>query len=133
MEEQRILVVESHRAILMGIGDILQAEGYTVFTAADGAQALQMMEEQIHPDLIISDIAMPCIDGYALCKAVRARPEWMFIPFMLLTANSGKEGRMKAKDFGADGYIVKPFTPQELVRAVQACISLWGPAPALVQ
>jgi len=114
------LVVEDHKSLLAGIRDILESEGYTVLPATDGVQALQMMEKEIYPDLIVADIMMPRMDGYALYKAVRARPEWVPIPFIFLTAKTGREDVLKAKELGAEDYITKPFDPEELVVAVRS-------------
>jgi len=119
MSEQRILVVEDHKPLLEGIHDILEAEGYTVFTATDGVQALQIMEET-RADLIVADIMMPVMDGYALYREIRSRPAWVPIPFIFLTAKADKEDVLKGKDMGAEDYISKPFDPQELVVAVRA-------------
>lgn len=119
MERPCILIVDDHRSLLAGICDVLEMEGYTVFAAADGVQALQMMEKEVCPDLIVSDIAMPGMDGYALLEAVHARPEWMLIPFIFLTAETGRENMLKAKELGAKDYITKPFSPRELIKVVR--------------
>lgn len=119
MSRQRILVVEDHRPLLAAIQDVLSAEGYTVLTATDGVQALQMMEERC-PNLIVADIMMPQMDGYALYEAIRARPEWAPIPFIFLTARSEREDILKGKGLGVEDYITKPFATQELLVAVRA-------------
>jgi two-component system sensor histidine kinase/response regulator len=119
MDRQRILVAEDHEPILMAIRRILEGEGYTVFTATDGVKALEVMEK-VRPDLILADIMMPQMDGYALYEAVRARPEWVAIPFIFLTAKAEREDVLKGKSLGAEDYITKPFDPQELVVAVRA-------------
>jgi len=82
MDGQRILIVEDHESLLMIIRDMLDTEGYTAFTATDGVQALQIMEET-RPDLILADIMMPRMNGYDLYEEVRARPEWVTVPFHL--------------------------------------------------
>jgi CheY-like chemotaxis protein len=120
MGGQRVLVVEDYRPLLAGIRGILEAEGYTVSAATDGVQALRVMEEDIHPDLIISDILMPRMDGYAFYEAIRARPEWPFIPFIFLTVKAEEGDVLKGKTLGVEDYITKPFGPQELVVAVRA-------------
>jgi two-component system sensor histidine kinase/response regulator len=119
MSGQRILVVEDHEPLLAAIQGILEGEGYDVFTAADGAQALQEMEN-IWPDLIVADIMMPRMDGYAFYKTVRSRPEWVPIPFIFLTAKAEKEDVLRGKDMGAEDYLTKPFDPQELLVAVRS-------------
>jgi len=121
MSEQRILVAEDYEPLLAGIRDILEAEGYTVSTATNGAQALRMMEE-VYPDLIIADIMMPTIDGYALYETVRARSEWMPIPVVFLTSRAEKEDLLKGKNLGVEGYITKPFDPEELLETVRSLL-----------
>lgn len=117
--EAYVLVVEDHRPLLMAVRDILESEGYSVLTAMDGVDALELMEEN-RPDLIIADIMMPRMDGYALYKSVRARPEWLAIPFIFLTARAEREDILKGKDLGAEDYITKPFDPQDLVVTVRS-------------
>jgi CheY-like chemotaxis protein len=119
MGRQRILVVDDHKSLLAAIRELLETEGYTVLAAADGVQALQMMEEN-RPDLILADVLMPRMDGYALYKAVRARPEWASIPFIFLTAKAEEEDLSKGKGLGVEEYITKPFDPQDLLAAVRA-------------
>lgn len=119
MEGQRILVVEDHPPLLAAIRQVLEAEGYTVFTAADGVEGLEMME-QARPDLIVADIMMPRMDGYAFYEEVRKRPEWVPIPFIFLTARTERADVLKGKQLGVEDYLTKPFDPQELVVAVRA-------------
>ncbi len=120
--KQRILVVDDHSSLLAGIQCILEMEGYTVLTATDGMQALQVMEEDACPDLIVSDIMMPRMDGYAFLETVRTRPEWMSIPFVFLTARKDGQDVLKAKNLKAEGFITKPFALQELVTTVRTCL-----------
>lgn len=117
-DKQCILVVEDHEPLLVAVRDLLANEGFTVSTALSGADALGMMEED-RPDLIISDIMMPKMDGYALLEAVRARPEWSSIPFVFLTARTDREHRLKAQELGVDGYITKPLQFTDLLSTVR--------------
>ena len=119
MGGQRILVVEDRMALLIAIQSILETEGYSILTATNGVEALQVMEE-VRPDLILSDILMPQMDGFALCEAVRARPEWASIPFIFLTAKAEREDVAKSKALGVEDYIIKPFDPEDLLEAVRA-------------
>jgi CheY-like chemotaxis protein len=118
MSGQCVLVVEDRETLLEAIRDILEFEGYTVLTAGDGIEGLEVMEGS-RPDLIVADILMPRMDGYALHEAVRSRPEWAAIPFIFLTAKSEKEDVLKGKLLGVEEYITKPFDPQELLLAVR--------------
>ena len=119
MSKQHILVVDDHELLLAGVQDILETEGYVVSTATDGVQGLEAMKE-IHPDLIVADIMMPRMDGFAFCEAVRTQPEWVPIPFIFLTAKADREDMLKGKHLGVEDYITKPFDPQELLIAVRA-------------
>ena len=119
MSRQHILVVDDHELLLAGVHDILETEGYTVSTATDGIKGLEAMEG-MRPDLIVADIMMPRMDGFAFCEAVRSRPEWVPIPFIFLTAKADREDMLKGKYLGAEDYITKPFDPQELLIAVHA-------------
>ncbi|MCX7682785.1 MAG: hybrid sensor histidine kinase/response regulator [Anaerolineae bacterium] len=114
-----ILVVDDHEPLLAAVKIIMEEHGYKVLTATDGLKALEVMEH-IRPDLIIADVMMPRMDGFALYEAIRARPEWVTIPFIFLTARTEKEDRLKGKELGAEDYITKPFDPQELLVAVES-------------
>ena len=117
--KQCILIVEDHQPLLRALQTVLEAQSFTVLAASDGLQALQLMEKSL-PDLIVSDINMPRLDGYALYRAVRARPEWVPIPFVFLTARGHKEDVLKGKGLGAEDYLTKPVSPQELVVTIRA-------------
>lgn len=119
MGRGKILVVEDHEPLLLAVGDILEMEGFSAFFAADGVAGLRAVEE-IHPDLIVADIVMPEMDGYAFYEAVRARPDWARIPFVFLTCKADKEDLQKAEALGVEGYITKPFEPSELVDTIRA-------------
>lgn len=121
MQKKQILVVEDQDLLLMAIRDVLEMEGYTVITASDGVEGLEMMGNYV-PDLIIADISMPRMDGYKFFEAVHVRPEWVPIPFIFLTARAEKEDRLKGKAMGAEDYLVKPFDPQELLVVVRSRI-----------
>lgn len=105
--------------MLSAIESILTAEGYEVITARDGLEAIEKMEDAT-PKLILADIMMPRMDGYALYNEVRARPEWVRIPFIFLTAKSEPGDILKGKKLGAEDYITKPFSTDELTVAVES-------------
>jgi signal transduction histidine kinase len=94
-------------------------EGYLVSTAIDGEDALESLKA-IYPDLIVADIMMPNMDGYALYRAIRARPECVPIPFIFLTAKAEREDVLIGKALGAEDYLTKPLDPEELLVAVRA-------------
>ncbi len=114
-----ILVVEDQELLRIAIRDVLELEGYTVLTANDGLEALEVMEKA-RPDLILADIMMPRMDGYTLYEEVRSRPKWVLIPFIFLTARAEREDIIKGKSLGAEDYITKPFDPQLLIAAISA-------------
>jgi DNA-binding response OmpR family regulator len=121
MNKQSILVVEDHVPLLKAVQDILQTDGYIVLTATDGREAIRLMEDSC-PDLIVTDILMPRMDGYAFRKAICARSEWEQIPFIFLTAKAEIEDILKAKGIGADSYLVKPFDPDELLTTIHSVL-----------
>ena len=126
MGRKCILVVDDRGTLLAAVREILEMEGYTVLVALDGMQALQVMEE-VRPDLIVADILMPRMDGYTLYERIRARSEWVSIPFIFLTARAGKEDIAKGRDLGVEGYITKPFDPDALLEAIKAQLEMLAP------
>ena len=119
MSQENILIVEDNPVLREGLQEMLELEGFIVQTASNGREALDRMVGQ-HPDLILSDIAMPEMDGLAFFRAVRNRPEWISIPFIFLTARGEREDVLAGKDLGADDYLVKPATRDELLTAVSS-------------
>ena len=118
-EPQTVLVVEDNQAMLTGFRDILESSGYSVSTASNGMAALEALKD-IEPDLILSDISMPIMDGLELYKEVRKRPEGIAIPFIFVTARGTREDSRAALELGVDDYITKPVTSKELLAAVRA-------------
>lgn len=116
--EERVLLVEDHALLLRILRMILEAEGYRVTGVSSGAEALRVMEKAL-PNLIISDIVMPGMDGYAFYKTIRARPEWGSIPFMFLTARTDEWSSVRAKSLGVDCTITKPFLVENLLAVVR--------------
>lgn len=121
LKKAKILVVEDHSDLLHGIRGILELEDYEVLTAATGAKGLEILRNATcAPDLIVSDIVMPDVDGYDFYKAVRQETRWLNIPFVFLTAKNRKEDVLFGKELGADDYIGKPFDAQELIVTVNS-------------
>jgi putative two-component system response regulator len=119
MAGETILIVEDNDVLRQGLEALLQAEGYLVLTAAQGFDALNQMQS-VPPDLILSDISMPEMDGYTFFERVRARPDWVSIPFIFLTARRGREDIFAGKKLGAEDYLVKPVTRQELTTTIRS-------------
>jgi putative two-component system response regulator len=118
-DRSTILVVEDDPAMMVALRDILEGEGYLVVTASDGRSALQALDVEL-PSLILSDISMPVMDGIELFEMVRKEPRTAGIPFIFLTARGTSEDVFAGKSLGADDYITKPVTSQQLVAVVRA-------------
>lgn len=116
---KRILVIEDDAAVRGLIIDTIRFKGWEVIDAADGEAGLGKAQNEM-PDLILCDIQMPKMDGYAVLQAVRENPATAPIPFIFLTGLGEKPKVRKAMESGADDYLVKPFTIQELIAAVDA-------------
>jgi signal transduction histidine kinase len=124
MTKPLILVVEDDLALLEGIRELLELTEYRVLIAANGREALEVLEKQ-HPDLIVSDIMMPEMDGYEFHAKVSEQPELSAIPFIFLTARGEKADIRRGKELGADDYITKPFDDEDLLVAVRAKLNRW--------
>ena len=121
MNDREILIVEDDSDVLDYLCGILQ-HYFVVHTAMDGVEALQVLET-LHPDLIVSDIMMPLMDGLELTSHIRSQDEIKDTPIILLTALTGDEKRIKAVEKGADAYITKPFEPVLLIKTAVNLIS----------
>jgi len=117
MKKEMILVVEDDRAILTGLKDLLEAEGYAVATAEDGGEALRVYERE-KPTLVLLDIMIPEKSGYDVCREIRKKDE--ITPILMLTAKGQEVDKVVGLEMGADDYIVKPFGVSELLARVRA-------------
>jgi DNA-binding response OmpR family regulator len=115
----RVLVVEDEAAILQGLCDNLEFEGYEVFRAADGIAGLDLIRKH-DPHLIILDLMLPRLSGYELCRKLRA--EGLNTPILMLTARGEEADRVLGLDLGADDYVTKPFSIRELMARVRALL-----------
>jgi len=116
---ERILIIEDELPMRTALQDVLAGEGYRVLTAADGASGLSRALEE-KPDLLLLDIMMPRLDGYAVCSELRRLAQPM--PILMLTAKGQIEDRVQGLDVGADDYLVKPFSTEELLARVRALL-----------
>ena len=112
-----VMLVDDDKNLVDGVNDLLNINGYEVWVADDGQQALEMMQER-SPDIIISDIAMPVMDGYEFYERVRNNPSWIPIPFLFLSARKQPVDIRRGRELGADEYITKPFDPPDLLLIV---------------
>src|SRR2546428_6126229 len=117
----RILIVDDQRSNVEMIAGVLKARGYAVYTALDGQQALEQVRE-IHPDLVVSDILMPGMDGYDLCRRLRAAPETALLPLILVTSLDDQSERIKGLEAGADDSLSKPVNWEELFARVRSLL-----------
>src|SRR5215831_10963155 len=110
LKNKTVLVAEDDLNLMESIFEILTIQGCNVLTAANGAKALSVLQNQeLLPDLIISDIMMPSMNGYELLDVVRHDDRWRSIPFIFLTAKTDKTDVIKGKMMGVERYISKPF------------------------
>lgn len=120
----RILVVDDNLAAITLLTQILQRESYQVFSASAGAQALQSVAAQF-PDLILLDIDMPGMDGYEVCRRLKANQETSKIPVIFISALDETVDKIKGFGVGAVDYITKPFQAEEVLARVETHLSLW--------
>jgi two-component system, sensor histidine kinase and response regulator len=121
MHKPHLLVVEDDTHLLEGIRAVLELDGFEISVAEHGAAALQLLcEHDLMPDLILSDIMMPEMDGLQFLREVRRQPRFIAIPFIFLTARGEQEDINTGKELGVDDYIVKPFEARNLIIAVRA-------------
>jgi putative two-component system response regulator len=114
-----VLIVEDDVLMREALLDILNTGGFRALDAQHGQEALLIMSEVV-PDLILSDISMPQMDGLTFFRKVREHPGWITIPFIFLTARGERQQILQGKDMGAEEYLVKPVLPEELLRAIRA-------------
>jgi signal transduction histidine kinase len=119
-EESTILLVDDDEDIRKNATLILGLEGYTVYSASDGEEALKLLTTgRCNPTLIVSDIAMPHLDGYEFFQAVRQIPAMRLVPFIFLSAHGSKRHIRFGRELGVDDYLVKPFDPDDLLASVR--------------
>ncbi len=118
---QRILVVDDDELVLAALVELFSPKGWTVMTASSGPQALKKLERE-HFDLLILDIIMPRMDGYELCRKIRAMEGYTKIPVIMLTAKNGEEEHNRGLDAGANLFLPKPISPQRLLELIEASL-----------
>jgi two-component system phosphate regulon response regulator PhoB len=121
MSKERILIVEDEEDIAGLIAHHMEAAGFSVAVARDGAGALKEMEKQL-PDLILLDLMLPDMDGTELCKSLKRRGSTSNIPIIMVTAKAEEVDRIVGLELGADDYVVKPFSTRELTLRVKGVL-----------
>jgi two-component system alkaline phosphatase synthesis response regulator PhoP len=123
---QKILVVDDEFDIVKVVRAYLEQSGFRVITASDGEQALAAFRHE-QPDLIVLDLNLPKLDGLDVCRAIRRDSN---VPIIMLTARVEETDRLIGLEIGADDYIVKPFSPREVVARVRTVLRRSAPIPA---
>ena len=113
-----ILVVDDSPTVRKLIAGKLEKCGHTVICAADGVEALDQLEAGL-PDLVLLDIAMPRMDGYEVCKQIRANPEARDLPVVMISGKDGFFDKVRGRMAGTSGYVTKPFGPETLMKALE--------------
>lgn len=126
MDKQKVLIADDEQTVRLMVSRIL-GEDYTVLEAADGEEAVDITKEQ-RPALVLMDLMMPRLDGYAACLRIKSDQTTKGIPVVMLTAIDHELNKKFAEEMGADGYITKPFTRESLMEETRRLIP---PAPPL--
>jgi putative two-component system response regulator len=119
MNQETILIVEDNGVLREGMCEMLGTEGFRVLSAGNGIEALELMKNEL-PDLIVSDINMPKMNGFEFFNAVRAQNEWVTIPIIFLTARSESNDVSRGRKLGAEDYLTKPIGREELVSTIHS-------------
>ncbi len=125
----QVLIVEDDADIAALLAHYLEKTGHTFEIVTDGGRALARAKAAL-PDLVILDLMLPGLNGLEICRALRADDKTAALPIIMLTARGEESERILGLDVGADDYIVKPFSPRELVARVRALLRRAAPAPA---
>jgi two-component system KDP operon response regulator KdpE len=129
MKQFRVLVVDDEQRILNFLSSKLKVSGYEVLTASNGVEALEQVQAQ-EPDLVVLDIMMPKMDGFETLKELRT---FSAVPVIILSAKGSNVDKIKGLELGADDYLAKPFSPDELIARVEAVKRRLAPAGARKQ
>src|SRR5689334_10998293 len=114
-KKTRILTADDDPQLLRLVSRNLELEDYEVIAVSDGQQALSQIEQQI-PDLVLLDVMMPKLDGFTVCERVR---EFSSVPIIMVTARGQEQDKVRGLDLGADDYLSKPFSVEELLARVR--------------
>ena len=122
MNKKRILIVEDEESLLKLESILLTSKGYDVKGVADGQAALDAVET-MKPDLVLLDVMLPEIDGFEVCRRIKANDSTKQIPVIMLTAKKSREDMARGEQVGADWYITKPFKSAMVIETIQRFIS----------
>jgi phosphate regulon transcriptional regulator PhoB len=133
--KEKILIVEDEKDIVKMLEYNLQKEGFKTLSARDGEDALDTANKE-QPDLVILDLMLPGMDGLEVCKALKSGAKTARIPIIMLTAKAQESDKVIGLELGADDYMIKPFSPRELVARIKAVLRRMtekGPAAEVVR
>ncbi len=116
--KKKILIVEDEVNLRELVKARLEENNYEVITAADGFNAITQ-SRKVKPDLIILDLMIPHIDGYAVCRLLKSTPELSSIPVIMFTARTSIDDMRRGMEMGADAYLMKPFKPEEMLAKIR--------------
>jgi len=117
-----VLVVDDEPNIVLSLEFLMKNAGHEVRVAKDGAEAISAFQEKV-PDLVLLDIMVPKLDGYAVCESIRANPDWQHVPIIILTAKGRETEKEKGLSAGADDFVTKPFSTRDVVERVEKFLS----------
>jgi CheY-like chemotaxis protein len=120
-----ILVVDDERAFCDVVCEILEAIGYLAYFALDAAQALHKLP-QVKPDMVLTDVMMPDMDGLSFVRYIREQPSWASTPVVIISAKATQEDRRKALESGANEFLAKPFSSYDLEELIERFLHLDG-------
>ncbi len=118
----KILVVDDEPHIVMMLEARLQKNGFEVVTATSGSEAMAKVK-QVRPDLIVLDVMMPVMSGFEVCRMLKENPAYQAIPVILLTAKSTERDQTLGISVGADAYVTKPYSPEELLGQIRELLA----------
>jgi DNA-binding response OmpR family regulator len=118
IEQKKILIADDNENIREALSYLLEDEGYKLWLAKDGADALKQVRE-VRPDVLLLDIMMPEINGYDVCRTIKNDPDLKKTYIIMLTAKGQVAEQERGKEVGADEYVVKPFSPMEILTKIK--------------
>jgi DNA-binding NarL/FixJ family response regulator len=124
-DSKKLLLIDDDPNLILLVKDYLEFRGYAVTTAENGREALEILGKDL-PDMIICDVMMPEMDGYAFVERIRQDSRSGWVPIMFLSAKGQSQDKVKGLNTGADVYMVKPFEPEELVAQVESSLKQAG-------
>ncbi len=122
MEQKKILIADDNENIREALTYLLEDEGYILSLAKDGAETLRKVRE-VRPDILFLDIMMPEVNGYDVCRTIKTDPSLKGIYVIMLTAKGQVVEQERGKEVGADEYIVKPFSPMEILTKIKTILN----------